>query len=100
MPPWQSRGVGGGGALFVPEISPFDQQIYMSTDMGAVFHSSDFGATWTTIDFRALGGGANAQLRFTADPNTLYGIPSVSESPTLFVSSNGATPSVSRAQWH
>ena len=88
---WQSRGVGGGGALFVPEISPFDQQIYMSTDMGAVFHSSDFGATWTTIDFRALGGGANAQMRFTADPTTLYGIPSVAESPTLFVSTNGGS---------
>jgi photosystem II stability/assembly factor-like uncharacterized protein len=89
--PWQSRGVGGGGALFVPEISPFDQQIYMSTDMGAVFHSTDFGATWTTIDFRALGGGANAQIRFTSAAATLYGIPSVSESPTLFASTNGGT---------
>ena len=89
--PWQSRGVGGGGALFVPELSPFDQQIYMSTDMGAVFHSSDFGATWTTIDFRALGGGANAQIRFTSAATTLYGIPSVAEVPTLFASTNGGT---------
>ena len=88
---WKSRGVGGGGALFVPELSPFDQQIYMSTDMGAVFHSSDFGATWTTIDFRALGGGANAQMRFTSDPTTLYGIPSVAEVPTLFTSINGGS---------
>ena len=89
--PWQSRGVGGGGALFVPELSPFDGQIYMSTDMGAVFHSSDFGASWTTIDFRALGGGANAQMRFTSSPTTLYGIPSVAEVPTLFVSTNGGS---------
>ena len=88
---WQSRGVGGGGALFVPEISPFDGQIWMSTDMGAVFHSADFGATWTTIDFRALGGGANAQFRFTSDRTILYGIPSVNESPTLFASTNGGT---------
>ena len=88
---WQSRGVGGGGALFVPEISPFDGQIWMSTDMGAVFHSTDFGATWTTIDFRALGGGANAQIRFTSDPTILYGIPSVVETPTLFTSTNGGT---------
>jgi photosystem II stability/assembly factor-like uncharacterized protein len=87
--PWQSRGVGGGGALFTPAISPFDNRIYMSTDMGAVFYTGDFGASWTTVDFRALGGGANAQLRFTADPNTLYGIPSVDESPTLSVSTNG-----------
>lgn len=89
--PWQSRGVGGGGALFVPEISPFDQQIYMSTDMGAVFHSNDFGATWMTIDFRALGGGASAQMRFTSAATTMYGIPSVAESPTLFASTNGGT---------
>jgi photosystem II stability/assembly factor-like uncharacterized protein len=89
--PWQSRGVGGGGALFTPAISPFDNRIYMSTDMGAVFYTGDFGASWTTVDFRALGGGANAQLRFTADPNTLYGIPSVNESPTLSVSTNGGT---------
>jgi hypothetical protein len=89
--PWQSRGVGGGGALFVPELSPFDAQIYMSTDMGAVFHSNDFGASWTTIDFRALGGGAHAQIRFTSNPTTLYGIPSVAEVPTLFVSTNGGS---------
>ena len=89
--PWQSRGIGGGGALFAPAISPFDKQIYMSTDMGAVFHSGDYGATWTTVDFRALGGGASAQMRFTADPSTLYGIPSVDESPTLSVSTNGGT---------
>jgi photosystem II stability/assembly factor-like uncharacterized protein len=89
--PWQSRGVGGGGALFAPAISPFDKRIYMSTDMGAVFYSGDFGASWTTVDFRALGGGAKAQMRFTSDPSTLYGIPSVSESPTLSVSTNGGT---------
>jgi photosystem II stability/assembly factor-like uncharacterized protein len=88
---WQSRGPGGGGALFVPEISPFDDQIYMATDMGGVFHTSDFGKAWTTLDFRLLLGGAFSQVRFTSDPKTLYAIPYVDNDGDAapFISTNG-----------
>lgn len=90
---WQSRGVGGGGALFVPSISPVDDQLYMATDMAAVFHSADFGQTWTTVDFRQLRGGPLAQVRFTSDPNTLYALGrGPGDRSTLFESTNaGAT---------
>jgi hypothetical protein len=86
---WQSRGIGGGGAFFVPEISPVGDQIYMSTDMGSVFFTSNFGASWRTIDFRVLMGGSSAQVRFTSDPLILYAIAPVAEVGVPFISRDG-----------
>jgi photosystem II stability/assembly factor-like uncharacterized protein len=86
---WRSRGIGGGGAFFVPEIGPADEQLYMSTDMGSVFHSGDLGAHWTALDFRNLTGGNYAQVRFTADPRILYAIAPVQEVYVPFVSRDG-----------
>lgn len=71
---WQSRGIGGGGALFVPEISPFDDRIFMATDMSGVFYTKDFGQSWATLNFRVLAGSQSAQIRFTSNPNTLFAI--------------------------
>ena len=86
---WQSRGIGGGGAFFVPEISPVDDQIYMATDMGSVFRSADFGAKWSTLDFRKIAGGSASQVRFTSDPNILYAIAPVNEIQVPFISQDG-----------
>ncbi|MBM4295354.1 MAG: hypothetical protein FJ126_10710 [Deltaproteobacteria bacterium] len=70
---WESRGIGGGGGLFCPAISPHDHNlVYMSTDMSAVFKSGDFGRNWTTLDFRQLQGGTKSYLGFTSAPNILY----------------------------
>lgn len=86
---WQSRGIGGGGAFFVPEIGPTDDPIFMSTDMGSVFRSTDFGATWRTVDFRTLTGGNATQVRFTSDPMILYAIAPVAEVRVPFISKDG-----------
>jgi photosystem II stability/assembly factor-like uncharacterized protein len=89
---WAPRGIGGGGALFVPEISPFDDQLYMATDMRGVFHSRNFGRSWLTYDFRTIRGGNQSQVRFTSDPQRLYAI---GEKPpanaTLLTSTDGGT---------
>ena len=78
---WESRGPGGGGALFSPSINPHDgDELFMATDMGGVFHSRDFGRSWETLSFRTLQGGFNSQFRFTADPRVLYAI-NLLESP-------------------
>ncbi len=87
--PWQSRGIGGGGAFFAPEISPFDDQIYMSTDMGVVFRTTDFGESWATLDFRVLPGASRAQARFTSDPQILYAIAPVDDVAVPYVSRDG-----------
>ena len=76
---WEVRGVGGGGALYVPVIAPDNQQIFMATDMGALFHSRDFGASWAALDFRDFQGSPRTQVRFTADRNVLWSINATQE---------------------
>jgi hypothetical protein len=72
---WLSRGIGGGGALYSPSISPYRaNQIYMSTDMTGVFQTNNFGASWKTLPFQQLSGGVDTQIRFTSDPDILYAI--------------------------
>jgi len=42
---WASRGIGGGGALFAPTISPNDaSNMYLQCDMSEVFHTNNMGA--------------------------------------------------------
>lgn len=73
---WQSRGIGGGGALFCPSISPLDaNNIYLQCDMSEVFHSTDKGGSWNIIPFREMisTGGINT-VEFTSDANILYAV--------------------------
>lgn len=71
--PWVSRGIGGGGALYSASLSPHDaNDLYIVTDMSAVFHSTDFGQNWTTLNFQQLRGGQDTLVQYTSDPNTMY----------------------------
>ena len=48
-------GLGGGGAMFAPAVSPHDPNLlFVACDMGGVYRSADGGATWTMIDKRQL----------------------------------------------
>ncbi len=72
----ESRGIGGGGSLFAPSISPSSNtEMYLQCDMSEVFHTSNAGQNWNIIDFKELisTGGANA-IEFTSDPNILYAV--------------------------
>src|SRR5690242_15994339 len=52
---WQTRGVGGGGALFFPRINPAnDNEFYVACDMSEMFHSTNFGDSYTQIHFTKL----------------------------------------------
>lgn len=52
---FRSAGAGGGGALFVPSISPHDPNlVFVACDMGGVYRSSNGGQTWTILDKRQL----------------------------------------------
>ena len=74
-PGWQSRGIGGGGALYSPTWSPFDaNELYMATDMTPVYHTEDLGRTWHALPFFELQGGIESQVRFSSDPLVLYSI--------------------------
>jgi len=60
---WLSYGIGGGGALFSPSLSPHDtDEIFMKTDMSTVFRSTNFGTTWDALDFRRLSGSHLTQV--------------------------------------
>ncbi len=44
------RGLGGGGGIFRPSISPHDPALILaSCDMGGVYRSADGGGSWTMI---------------------------------------------------
>lgn len=70
---WNSRGIGGGGALFSPSINPANHdELFMGCDMSELFHSLDQGETWVEVNFLKLQGGHDACLQFTDDPDTRY----------------------------
>ena len=70
---WESRGAGGGGALFGPQINPANPaDIYITSDMSQEFHTRDGGATWGPIDFHQLQTDAATTIQFTEVPGLLY----------------------------
>jgi hypothetical protein len=72
---WVAKGPGGGGALFAPSFSPYSPgEMYLACDMGEVFHSTNYGTTWSVVDFWQIGGGRQAIVQFTSDPNVRYAI--------------------------
>jgi len=70
---WQSRGIGGGGALFSPSINPANNnEIYVGCDMSELFHSTDGGQHWGEVNFLQVQGGHDSYVSFTNNANILY----------------------------
>ena len=70
---WDSRGIGGGGALFSPSINPGNHnEIYMSSDMSELFQSVDLGKSWSIVNFLKITGGHDACVQFTNNSSILY----------------------------
>ena len=70
---FQSRGIGGGGALFSPSINPANtSEIYLACDMSELFHSTNGGASWNMLSYQSIQGGHDSKVQFTNDPNILY----------------------------
>ena len=47
---WEPVGLGGGGAMFTPAISPVDGKLMMvNCDMSGAYISADGGASWQMI---------------------------------------------------
>lgn len=87
---WASRGPGGGGALYVPSLSPHSaDEIFMATDMSGVFHSTDWGRHWDTVPFGHLQGGTVARVRYTSDPKVLFAVNQRDDGAVLVKSKDG-----------
>jgi photosystem II stability/assembly factor-like uncharacterized protein len=72
---WTSKGIGGGGALQNPSISPFNNsRVFMSCDMSEMYETSDFGINWQALHYNNLQGGLKGKVSFTNDPLKLYAI--------------------------
>ena len=52
---WTSLGLSGGGAMYMPSISPADPNlILLSCDMSGAYRSTDGGRNWELIHYRQL----------------------------------------------
>ncbi len=72
---WEPRGMGGGGALFSPSISPFRAgEIYIACDMTDLFHTTDMGVSWEVVPFTEIRSVPESKAAFTSDPDVLYTI--------------------------
>ncbi len=71
---WYNSGIGGGGSLFAPSISPSNpDHIYIQCDMSEVFHTTNAGQQWSPVPFTQLiSTGGIHTVEFTSDPNILY----------------------------
>src|ERR1041385_7402719 len=70
---FQSRGIGGGGALFAPSINPANHnEIFMGCDMTELFHTTDLGDHWSELHFTKIQGGHDSQVQFTSTQGLLY----------------------------
>src|SRR6218665_1459673 len=72
---FNSKGIGGGGALFAVSINPANNsEYYVSCDMGELFHTTNFGASYDQVHFQQLIGGHNSKVCFTSGQGPLYSI--------------------------
>lgn len=72
---WNSRGIGGGGALFSPSINQGNNnEFYISCDMSELFHTTNFGGSYSQVHFSQFTGGHNSKVCYTSTSNLLYSI--------------------------
>ena len=70
---FESRGIGGGGALFSPVINPDDHnELFMACDMSEIYHSKNKGVSWSMLHFTTIQGGHDSKMQFTKDANIRY----------------------------
>ncbi|WP_455638149.1 hypothetical protein [Parabacteroides sp.] len=67
---WEHVGIGGGGAMFGPTVSPHDPNIvFVSCDMGGSFVTHNGGKSWRMFN---LGKMVNFFVFDPIDPNVVY----------------------------
>jgi photosystem II stability/assembly factor-like uncharacterized protein len=89
---WTALGLGGGGAMYMPAISPADPKlILLSCDMSGVYRSSDGGNTWELIHYAQLTSSTNVRPAWhPTNPNRAYA-PSRMGGPLKVTNDQGRT---------
>jgi photosystem II stability/assembly factor-like uncharacterized protein len=90
---WNSRGIGGGGALFSPSINQGNNnEFYVACDMSELFHTTNFGSSYSQVHFSQFTGGHNSKVCYTSTSNLLYSISYINDIGTPVKSiDNGTT---------
>lgn len=90
---FQSRGVGGGGALFSPSFNPSNpNEFYIACDMSELFHTANVGQVYDQVHFNEFVGGHNSKVAFTNTSGLLFSISYVNDIGTPVTSTdNGVT---------
>jgi hypothetical protein len=58
-------GMGGGGSMYDPQISPFDSSLFfVGCDLTGLYRSSDGGESWTLLDTRIVEGSDHFSVAF------------------------------------
>jgi photosystem II stability/assembly factor-like uncharacterized protein len=72
---WTPVGLTGGGAMYMPSISPHDPNLILITcDMSGAYRTTDGGKTWEMLHFEHLLGSTRCRSVFDPqDPNVIYG---------------------------
>ena len=87
---WSSRGAGGGGALYSPQINPSNpSEEFISSDMGELFHSTNGGASWQDIDFHQIQGNLETKVDYTEVPGLFYSLDYSNDSTVPTESTDG-----------
>jgi len=71
---WEPVGLGGGGAMFTPAISPADpDRMMLNCDMSGAYQSRDGGQSWALIPYRQLPGNIRCRPAFhPLDPQVVF----------------------------
>lgn len=72
---FQSKGIGGGGALFSPSIHPDDPGIlYLASDLGGLYTSATGGQSYDIIHFTQAQTSPYSKVCLTKNPLRLYSL--------------------------
>jgi photosystem II stability/assembly factor-like uncharacterized protein len=87
---WIATGLGGGGGLYAPALSPHDSLLALvSCDMSGVYRSVDGGSTWQMINYKQIQSGFNCCPVFhPTDANKIYTYAKKGNQNTLLVSND------------
>lgn len=86
-PIYESRGIGGGGAMSGFSQSPYAGLWFVGTDMGTLFRSIDWGKTWTPI--------FHSQTIFSSNLDHSPGVGFFSDGNTVVHAPEGKDPQIS-----
>src|SRR5215469_11042577 len=75
-PGWTPLGLGGGGAMYMPAISPADPRLMLlGCDMSGSYRSTDGGRNWEMIHYRQLTGTTSVRpIWHPGDPEVAFAV--------------------------